>query len=391
MTGLTPIVLRYGRRDPDAVLDAVARSIGAAVHVSSRTLKFRPFPETAVRADESLRRARRVPRNPVHGILKRQLYRAQYNAFRARFAATPGAIAVVWNGLTGTRLAFAAAARDAGRGCLFVERAPLPGRITVDPAGVNAASSLPRDPAFYRRWATAHPTPAGPGWRDLGAALIARSSRRSGITQGTPRGDLTERPFLFCPLQVQDDTQVTRFAGWCGGMDGFLAALSEAVAHLPAGWHLRLKEHPSSKRSLSAPLAAMMARHGDRILVDNATDTFAQVAAARAVVTLNSSVGLQAFFHDRPVIVLGEALFRIPGVIRPADTQAALSALFEQAADLDYDAALRDAFMRYLDEVYYPAITIGPDGWATIDPRRLAPKIAAAQAVRAARPAPAPG
>lgn len=388
MTGLTPIILRYGRQDPDAILDAVARGLGDAVHVSSRTLGFRRFPETAARADESVRRARRVPRSRLHGILKRQLYRAQYNAFRARFAATPGAIAVVWNGLTGTRLAFAAAARDAGRGCMFVERAPLPGRITVDPAGVNAASSLPRDPAFYRRWAAAHPTPAGPGWRDLGAGLIARSSRRSGIAQGTPHSDLTESPFLFCPLQVQDDTQVTRFAGWCGGMDGFLAALSDAVAQLPAGWHLRLKEHPSSKRSLAAPLAAMMARHAGRIVVDNATDTFAQVAAARAVVTLNSSVGLQAFFHDRPVVVLGEALFRIPGVVRPADTQAALAELFAQAADLDYDVPLRDAFMRYLDEVYYPALTVGPDGRLTIDPLRLAPKIAAAQAMR---PAPTAG
>lgn len=378
--GPPSITLRYGRRDPDDILDAVARAGGPVIHVSARAIRFDSFPETADRAAESLRRARRVPVGRTHGFLKRQLYRAQYNAFRARFAATPGAVAVVWNGLTGTRLVFAAAARDAGRGCIHVERAPLPGRITVDPVGVNAASSLPRDPTFYHDWVRDNPPPSLPGWRDLGGALVARSSRRSGIAQGTPDTDLALRRFLFCPLQVQDDTQVTRFAGWCADMDGFLAALSDAVSHLPDGWHLRLKEHPSSKRSLAAALAAMTARHGDRVVVDNATDTFAQVAAARAVVTLNSSVGLQAFFHDRPVIVLGEALFRIPGVVHPADTQAQLDAQFAQVADLDFDARLRDAFMRYLDEVYYPAIAVGPDGRITVDAARLAPKFAAARA-----------
>ena len=381
MTEPVLIVLRYGRKDPDGILDAVARGAGRVVHVSSYTVGFRAFTETAERAAESIARARRVPRGRLHRFLKRRLYGAQYNAFRARLDATPGAIAVVWNGLTGTRLAFASAARDAGRGCIFVERAPLPGRITVDPAGVNAASSLPRDPSFYLDWARDTVPPAHPGWRRLGDALVARTSRRGGVSQGQPDADFGSHPFLFCPLQVQDDTQVTRFAGWCCGMDGFLAALSDAVAHLPAGWHLRFKEHPSSKRSLAAALAAIKDRHGDRVVLDNTTDTFAQVAAARAVVTLNSSVGLQAFFHDRPVIVLGEALYQIPGLVHPAGSRADVCAFFAQAAELGFDAPLRDAFMRYLDEVYYPAVTIGPDGRTQIDPRVLAPKFATARAM----------
>jgi len=384
VTRSTQIVLRYGRTEPDSILDAIAVAGGPVEHVSAQTLRLAAFSETGERAAESLLRARRVPGSGLHRFLKTRVYAGQYNAYRARFAATPGAIGVVWNGLTGTRLAFAAAARDSGRGCIFVERAPLPGRVTVDPLGVNAASSLARDAAFYEDWVRENPVPASPGWRALGAQLVARSSRRHGIGQGRAGADLASRPYLFCPLQVADDTQVTRFAGWCGGMDGFLAALSDAAETLPAGWHLRLKEHPSSKRSLAAPLAAMQARHGDRIVVDNATDTFEQVSAARAVVTLNSSVGLQAFFHDRPVIVLGEALFRIAGVVCPADTQDQLSTLFARAPELGYDEALRDAFMRYLDEVYYPAMSIGPDGRPFIDPAALVSKFAAARAMGAA-------
>ena len=382
---LRHIILRYGRAGPDALLDAVVPAGGQVDRLSSRALRLRGFPETARRAAESLHRARRQPGSGLHRLLKSWLYAAQYNAFRARMDAAPGAVAIVWNGLTGTRLAFASAARDAGRACIFVERAPLPGRITVDPQGVNAASSLPRDAAFYRDWADATPRPDAPGWRALGAALTARPSRRAEIAQGKADHGLTDRPFLFCPLQVPDDTQVTRFAGWCGGMVGFLRALSDAVAHLPDGWHLRLKEHPSSKRSMATALAEMQARHGDRVVVDNRTDTFDQVAAARGVVTLNSSVGLQAFFHDKPVIVMGEALFRIPGVICPADGPEQLVDLFAQPGALIYDTDLRDAFMRYLDEVYYPPVTTDPDGRPRIDPARLAPKFAAAHAIAAAR------
>jgi capsular polysaccharide export protein len=318
--------------------------------------------------------------------MKRWLYAAQYNAFRARMDAAPDCVAIVWNGLTGTRLAFADAARDSGRATIFVERAPLPGRITVDPQGVNAASSLPVDPEFYRDWAADTPRPAGPGWRALGGDLVARASRRrSAVAQGKADAALGAHPFLFCPLQVPDDTQVTRFAGWCGGMDGFLAALADAAAQLPEGWHLRLKEHPSSKRSLAGALTAMRNRLGDRIVIDNTTDTFAQVAAARAVVTLNSSVGLQAFFRDKPVIVMGAALFRIPGVITPADGPDQLAGLFAAPCALRFDPDVRDAFMRYLDEVYYPPVVTDAAGRPHIDPAWLAPKFAAARALAAAR------
>lgn len=385
MTRDAIIVLRYGRPEPDAILDAVVPPESSVAYMSSRDLRLAGFAETARRAAESLRRARKQPGPGLHRALKRWLYAAQYNAFRARMNAAPGAVAVVWNGLTGTRLAFASAARDAGRACLFVERAPLPGRITVDPQGVNAASSLPRDAAFYHDWAQATPRSDAPGWRALGGDLVARASRRAGVAQGRADETLSDRPFLFCPLQVPDDTQVTRFAGWCGGMAGFLRALSDAVAHLPDGWHLRLKEHPSSKRSMETALADMQARHGDRVVVDNTTDTFAQVAAARGVVTLNSSVGLQAFFHDKPVIVMGEALFRIPGVICPADGPEQLARLFAGPGLLAHDRDLRDAFMRYLDEVYYPPLATGPDGRPSIDPEWLVPKYAAAHAIAAAR------
>jgi len=331
----------------EAIFRAIAAVDGAARRLPMIPLSWRDWPETRARVEVALSRAKRQPRSALGRVLKRQLIRGPYNWSRAHFTRHPEHVALAWNGLTGSRMAFLAGARDAGAFALHAELAPLPGRITLDPAGVNAESSVPQDPAFFRAWASGRDTA---NWRVAGAGSKARTSRRADVAQGT--GALPDSPFLFCPLQVPNDTQVTLFAGWTGDMGGFLQALARAADRLPAGWHLRLKEHPSARIPLGPMLAPLL--RGGRVVLDNATDSFAQMAAARAVVTLNSSMGLQAFFHDRPVITLGRAFYALPGLVHAASDQAALDALFANAPALDFDAELRAAFVAWLDEVYYP-------------------------------------
>lgn len=371
--------LRDGDPEIDAMLMSVCEIGGGAVHkLTDLSLRLTGYPETALRAAASLTTAKKPPRTRAVAFLKASLYSAQYNRFRAYFEGCPHGVAVAWNGIKGTRLAFMAAAKDAGRPTVYLERAPLPGRVTVDPQGVNQQNSLPRDPDFFRGWAAGAPERAGDGWKAMKARLTARASKRADVAQGRENA-LGDGPFVFCPLQVPDDTQIRQFSGWVGPIESFLDILSDAVASLPDGWHLRLKEHPSSKISLKEHLDAMRARHGDRVVVDNRTDTFLQVERARAVVTLNSSVGLQSFFFDRPVILLGEAFFRLPGLVNPADSREHVSEIFAGIAAIDYDAPLRDAFMNYLDQVYYPHVVEGPDGLPRVTPELVLPKLPSRQ------------
>ncbi|MCU0803309.1 MAG: capsular biosynthesis protein, partial [Rhodobacteraceae bacterium] len=301
--------------------------------------------------------------------------RGQYNWAREHFTDNPAHIAVAWNGLTGSRMAFMAGARDAGAATLYAELAPFPGRITLDPAGVNAEGSVPQDPAFYANWAGIDPARNGDGWRAMGAGQTARPSRRRDVGQSD--APLPDAPFLFCPLQVPDDSQVTLFAGWAGGMTGFLSALGEAAQALPKGWHLRLKEHPSAKTPL-APLIAPLLATG-RVVLDNATDSFAQLTASRGVVTLNSSMGLQAFFHDKPVIVLGRAFWALPGVAVQMKGQVDLDAAFAAPDALTFDQGARARFMNWLDQVYYPRFD-WPEGNADLP--AFAARLDAARALR---------
>jgi capsular polysaccharide export protein len=366
-------------RRKDAIFAAIARGAGGGVRLPVIGLSFRGFPETSARTAAALAVAKRQPRGRVGRGIKRALIAAQYNWSRRYFSRHPDRIAVCWNGLTGSRRAFMEGARDSGAGRLYAELSPFPGRITLDPVGVNALNGLSRDSGFYRDWAAADPDRRGEGWRGLGENLTARASRRADVGQAGAGALAGAGEYLFVPLQVPNDSQITLFAGWVGSVPGMIAALARASAALPEGWHIRLKEHPSARTSLAEPLARAVTDSGGRLVVDNATDSFAQLAASRGVVTVNSSMGLQAFFHDKPVIVLGEAFFAIPGLVTCARTEAALSEALARPDALSFDPALRAAFMTYLDRVYYPRIETHPDGSVTIDPAQLAAKLAAAR------------
>lgn len=334
--------------DKDAIFAALARAFDSHRRLSVIGLGVRSYPETRERVAAALARAKKQPASAVGRAAKAALIRAQYNWARGSFG--PGEIAMCWNGLTGSRMAFMAGARDAGAARLFVERAPLPGRITLDPAGVNFEGSLPRDPDWYLS------REIRDDWRQIGETLTARASRRADV--GQAEGEIDGR-FIFCPLQVPDDSQVRLFGGWVDGLDHMIAALGRAAQSLPPGWHLRVKEHPSARQPLGEALAAA----GDRVIVDNQTDTFAQVRAAQAVLTLNSSVGLQAFFYDKPVLVLGQALFGIPGLVTLAASEDAMTEAFQDPETLRFDQRLRDAFMTYLDQHYYPKLETTDQGY----------------------------
>lgn len=367
--------------------DALFRALVAAAGAGGRRLPFiglssRAYPEAEARAEAALAVAKRQPKGPLGRALKRQLLIRQYAWARGYFTRHPDDVAVCWNGMTGSRRVFMDGARDAGAARLFMELAPFPGRITLDSEGVNAASGLPRDPGFYRAWAAESPDRQGDGWRALGEGLVARTARRRDVGQGDGAALARAGKFLFVPLQVPNDSQITRFGGWVGSVEGMIAALADAATALPEGWHLRIKEHPSARIPMGDALAAARARTGDKIVIDNATDTFAQVAASWGVITINSSVGLQAMFHDKPVLVLGQAFFAIPGVATPIPGPAALAETLAAPDTLSFDPALRAAFLTYLDRAYYPKLDTGPDGAPRLNPETVARKLTEARAAR---------
>lgn len=361
---------------PNASMAAVAEVAGAQKRLGLAPLSLRGWPESGAVADAALTSARKRA-GGMNGAAKRALYGAQYNWARRHFE-DQGGSALAWNALGSTRYAFLQGARDAGCPAFAMELAPLPGRVTLDARGVNWRNSVPRDALAFEAWAGDDPARRGQDWRRLRDGLNARAARRADV--GQEAGDLGDDPFIFVPLQVPADSQIKLFAGWVESVEGLIDALGRCAPRLPQGWHLRVKEHPSARESLGARLAAVAASSGGRIIVDNATDSFAQLAASRAVLTINSSMGLQALFWDKPVLVTGQAFFAIPGITTPVASETALAEALDDPGAARFDPGLRDVFMSYLDQYYYVPAETRPDGTVQVDATRVRERLAGSPA-----------
>lgn len=304
-------------------------------------------------AEEALeiyqRRRLLVGQPPLQG-LRKSFYvgsmAAKYAGLRAALSSVRPRAAYVWNGERGRGRVLARAARDLGISTLIFEKAPIPGRLTIDAAGVNARASVPQESQFFREWAR---TQGSVDWRQEGRSLVARKPRKA--TRAAPVS--IPNNYVFLPLQVATDTQILLNGRWVKSIREMLLAAIRQMPRLPEGWGLVVKEHPSC-RIKNAEILRENAQPG--LIVSEAEDTFALVRGARAVLTLNSSVGLQSFFFDKPVCVLGDAFYRQDGLVEMADNEEELGAQFARAARWSFDPALRDAFMSWLCEEYYVPI-----------------------------------
>lgn len=357
---MTEGALRFVCLDPrKAKRAAVARTLGPLGTIAWRRLpplRLRGYPETVDRAAKAFDSAKKKPRIRAMAAAKRLLLRLQYNGARALFEADRDVVAVAWNGLNGTRRVFMDGARDAGARTLYFELCPFPGRITVDPCGVNFLNGLPRDPAPYLAWAAARGGDAD--WREMGATIRARApaAARAEVKADRPLSE----PFVFVPLQVPGDSQLRLFGGAFTTVESVIEAVASAARRLPPGWHARLKEHPSSPVRFGDLVARL--KH-PALVLDNSTDTFAQVDAARLVVTVNSSVGLEAMFYEKPVVALGKCFWAIDGIAARCPTAHALAEALADPEAIDFDPAARAAFLGWLAAEYYPRLDRdGTDG-----------------------------
>jgi len=280
-------------------------------------------------------------------LLVLKILELQYAGLRRRFDMNPTAVGLCWNGLDRSRLLFSIALKDAGRACLYAELAPLPGFLTLDAKGVNFLSSLSREADFYRVWLDQQP--ASEEWRGTGLRLSRRQVKRQ-RTVRPDKKELPNGPFIFVPLQVPGDSQIRYYGDWIASMEHLIETLQLASRQLPDGWHIRIKEHPSAKIDLSALITA---QSDHKCWLDNETDTYEQVAQSAAILTVNSSVGLQGFFFDKPVIVLGQAFYGFEPLVQRATSPESLAAILSSPQQLPIDHNLRTAFMRYLMEVHF--------------------------------------
>ena len=350
------------RKSKKTKIQKCLSGLGTITWLKFAFVRLGSYPQTNARAQIALECAKKPPKTAIISRLKLTLLKWQYNWSRNYFERHPDCVAVAWNGLNGTRRVFMDAAKDSGIKRLYFELCPFEHRITIDPCGVNFQNSVPRDPAFFLTWAREN---GSDDWKSIRDTIRARKSKFE-ITQSAPANGLDD-PFIFLPLQVPGDSQLRIFGGNYQTVQHVLNAASAASTALPDGWSIRIKEHPTSNIRFDKYVVAL---NNPKLILDNVTDTFEQVSRSKAVLCVNSSVGLEAMFFDKPVIAMGDCFWAIPGIAEYCPTDESLKKCVSSPEILTFSPKTRAAFMSYLIDYYYPLIgNIGDD--STMPPAEL--------------------
>ncbi|WP_298398605.1 capsular biosynthesis protein [Sphingobium sp.] len=235
-----------------------------------------------------------------------------------------------------------------------------PDFLTLQDDGVNGNSTLPLDPKWYRDQARDLPDggeearPRVPSY----FRMRARNTMRNGLagalmrpyfpfyTTHRPHSFLMEsvawcwklvrrksyarcsraewakvkdQPYFTLPLQLNSDYQI-RVHSPFGNMRAALRFVIKSFArHAPEGVSLVVKRHPLDPGLVGwNGLTKRLARYygvADRVFYLADWDIADVVDKSLGVVTVNSTVGTLALNAGKPVIVLGHAVYKIPGVV----------------------------------------------------------------------------
>jgi capsular polysaccharide export protein len=268
---------------------------------------------------------------------------------------------------------------------VFEEGYIRPDWVTLEVDGVNGNSTLSKDPDWYLEAArTLPPLPTYPGVassfkRRASEALsyytqsVLQSwrfrqyrSHREGMviveglgwikrfgTAKTARersaqmlARIGEKPYYVFPLQLNSDHQIrihSPFGNMRVAMDYVIESFARAA---PADVMLVVKQHPLDNGLIAwrklALAAAKRLGISDRLLFLEEGDIARLVDGASGLVTINSTTGTLSLGVGVPTIVLGHAVYDVPGITH----QGSLDGFW--CAPIDPDPAIWDAFCRVL-------------------------------------------
>ncbi len=131
------------------------------------------------------------------------------------------------------------------------------------------------------------------------------------------------RPYFLVPLQVSSDSQVSLGSQYWG-MEPFIEELIASFAqHHCSGDRLIFKHHPRDRgyNHYGKYIKATARRHGveSKILYFHDGALGPILKHAKAVITINSTVGLQALYHGIPTKVMGKTYYNLPGLTDQQD------------------------------------------------------------------------
>ena len=247
----------------------------------------------------------------------------------------------IWNGHRLPEMAVRLAARGLNIKIAYFENGLLPNTTTMDLNGVNAFSSLSRNKEFYLDYRQSN------GASSLAdASLVVRASNKK--RKNTQHCDLNPSlKYIFVPFQVNFDSQVIINSPRVNSMEAFYDLLLNVIEVVDDKEIVFvIKEHPSDARVYGE----LHNKHARLRFTNNNTEDL--IRNAQAIITLNSSVGIEAAMLEKKVIVLGDACYAIESMMLSADSEVELIEAINSIEVWEPNLDVTHSFFSYLSEVY---------------------------------------
>jgi capsular polysaccharide export protein len=234
----------------------------------------------------------------------------------------------IWNGKKFRQAVLVIAVQQANKKAIFFETGPLPGLSAIDPLGVNFYSAIPNKVEFYL------------------------NRRLSGDLEPKPLQSQTTRPghlpkhFILVPFQVVEDSNIYLHSQWIHNMRQLFAVCQSLSEQAGGKLTFVFKEHPACDESYD-DLRKQQTANLQFIDDLNTSDL---VEYADAILTVNSTVGIEGLMARKKVFVLGDALFGIEGISYPVSSQ---QVLLERLLDIEELVLNEEAIASFIDYLKY--------------------------------------
>ena len=262
----------------------------------------------------------------------------------------PSPLIGVWNGVKPRSKTLSLVAAACHRHIVYFENGIFPNSMTLDDRGINAQSSLPRSPEFYLQ---NFPPPASSfsksKYDDFNKKLARELTRESEINPATN----LPNNYIFVPLQGEFDFQLLYQGTWIKTMADLREVLKKVMPRLDdKTLKFVFKCHPRSEPRTFEKSNEKDNKIKQRMLYLNKDSADTLIGGARAVITVNSMVGMLALMRGKPVISLEDSCYSIKGLVHPARSVAELVNTINTLSVRKLDPQLRKNYLRYVLDYY---------------------------------------
>lgn len=245
-----------------------------------------------------------------------------------------------WNGITFRQAIALQIAKLYNIKSIYIENGLMPNRIVIDKKGVNFLNSVPRNREFFENYKNDKSLPKN---------LIPRQPKNAKKFSNIKKEPLPER-FIFIPFQVDYDTQIMLYSPWIKNMRQLFSIVEEVSKK--TNINFILKEHPSSQKNYPD----LHKRCNSKISFANGYPTQELIQKSSAIITINSTVGIESLLFHKKVIVLGNAFYAIEGITKKVNNENELANVINSLDKWNLDENLIDNFLKYL---YYEYLIEG--------------------------------